>query len=67
MGLAQSGMLTKSQCMRAIPDLFNMMDDATLDSATRMCVFQALRDITGASIGSDPSAWRNWWSQNGAH
>jgi HEAT repeat protein len=62
-GLAQSGMLTKEQRMRAIPGLLKMSDDMTLDSATRGWVFQALRDITGASVGSDASAWRTWWAQ----
>ena len=62
--IAQSGMFTEAQRMRAVPDLLKMMDDATLDPATRSWVFQALRDITGATIGSDPAAWRAWWSQH---
>jgi HEAT repeats len=62
--LAQSGMFTEAQRMRAVPDLLQMMDDASLDATTRTWVFQALRDITGASIGSDPAAWRNWWSEH---
>lgn len=41
-----------------------MMDDPTIDSTTRGWVFQALRDITGTSLGSDPAAWRDWWSQH---
>jgi hypothetical protein len=41
-----------------------MMDDATLDATTRGWVFQALQDITGATLGSDPAAWRTWWSQH---
>jgi hypothetical protein len=63
-GLAQSGMLTREQRLRAVPDLLKMTDDMTLDSATRGWVFQALRDITGASIAAEPSAWRTWWSQH---
>jgi HEAT repeat protein len=62
--IAQSGMFTQAQRMRAVPDLLKMMDDATLDATTRSWVFQALRDITGAAIGSDPAAWRSWWSQH---
>ena len=62
--IAQSGMFSEAQRMRAVPDLLKMMDDATLDAATRSWVFQALRDITGASIASDPAAWRAWWSQH---
>jgi HEAT repeat protein len=62
--LAQSGMLTKEQRMHAVPGLLKMADDRTLDSATRGWVFQALRDITGASVDSQPSAWRTWWAQN---
>ncbi len=62
--IAQSGMFREEQRMGAVPGLIKMMDDASLDSATRSWVFQALRDITGAGLGSDPAAWRNWWSQN---
>jgi hypothetical protein len=61
--IAQSGMFTEAQRMRAVPGLLKMIDDATLDATTRSWVFQALRDITGATIGSDPAAWRSWWSQ----
>jgi HEAT repeat protein len=62
--IAQSGMFTEAQRMRAVPELLKMMDDATLDATTRSWAFQALRDITGAAIGSDPAAWRSWWSQH---
>jgi len=62
--LAQSGMLTREQRLRAVPDLLKMADDMTLDAATRGWVFQALKDITGASLAADPSAWRTWWSQH---
>jgi HEAT repeat protein len=62
--LAQSGMLTREQRLRTVPDLLKMTDDMTLDAATRGWVFQALKDITGASLAADPSAWRTWWSQH---
>jgi hypothetical protein len=63
-GLAQSGMLTREQRMRAVPQLLKMTDDMTLDDATRGWVFQALRDITGATIAAQPDAWRAWWAQH---
>lgn len=63
-GLAQSGMLTRDQRMRAVPQLLKMTDDMTLDDATRGWVFQALRDITGATIAAQPDAWRAWWAQH---
>jgi HEAT repeat protein len=62
--LAQSGMLTRAQRLHAVPELLKMTDDDALDAATRSWVFQALRDITGASLGADPSTWRTWWSQH---
>jgi hypothetical protein len=65
-GLAQSGMLTREQRLRAVPDLLKMTDDKTLDDSTRGWVFQALRDITGASIAADAAAWRSWWAQHRA-
>jgi len=63
-GLAQSGMLTREQRLRAVPELLRMTDDQTLDATTRGWVFQALRDITGTNMGTDANAWRTWWSQN---
>jgi HEAT repeat protein len=63
-GLAQSGMLTREQRLRAVPDLLKMTDDAGLDDSTHGWVFQALRDITGASIAADSAAWRAWWAQH---
>jgi hypothetical protein len=62
--LAQSGMLTKEQRLRAVPGLLSDMDDPAFDSTTRPWVFQALRDITGASLGEDAVAWRTWWAQH---
>jgi HEAT repeats len=62
--IAQSGMFREEQRMGAVPGLLKMMDDASLDGSTRSWVFQALRDITGASLGSDPAAWRSWWAQH---
>jgi hypothetical protein len=62
--IAQSGMFREEQRMSAVPDLLRMMDDVSLDATTRSWVFQALQDITGAGLGSNPAAWRNWWSQH---
>ena len=63
--IAQSGMFREEQRMNALPGLLNMMDDASLDAATRGWVFQALEDITGAGLGANPAAWRDWWSHHG--
>jgi HEAT repeat protein len=62
--LAQSGMLTRAQRLHAVPELLKMTDDQTLDAATRSWAFQALRDITGATLPADSSTWRSWWSQH---
>jgi hypothetical protein len=62
--VAQSGMLTREQRLRTVPDLLRMTDDMSLDAATRGWVFQALRDITGASVPAQSSAWRDWWAQH---
>ncbi len=62
--IAQSGMFREEQRMGAVPDLLKMMDDASVDAATRSWVFQALQDITGAGLGSNPAAWRDWWSHH---
>lgn len=61
--LADSGMLTRNQRLRAVPYLLPMMDDLSLDAQTRGWVFQALREITGQSIGSEPAEWRNYWTR----
>jgi len=63
-GLAQSGMLNEQQRRSAIPRLLEFAEDSSLDTQTHGWVYQALRDITGQSLPSDPSAWRNWYSHN---
>jgi hypothetical protein len=60
--LAQSGMLSQEQRKRAVPQLLNYVDDASLDAQTRSWVFQALADITGQRLPHDAAAWRNWYS-----
>ncbi len=63
--LAQSGMLTKTLRMTAVPEMINMAEDPSVETMTRTWVYQALRDITGASVANDPAAWRRWWDENG--
>jgi hypothetical protein len=60
--LAKTGMLTKEQRVAAVPELLNMFDDDALDSTTRSWVYGALRIITGAELGNDSNAWRQWWA-----
>ena len=60
-GLAQSGMLSRSQRLTAVPRLLDYADDSSLDAQTRSWVFQALRDITGQSLPPDANAWRKWF------
>jgi len=62
-GLAQSGMFTQAQRMTVVPRLLDFAEDPALDAQTRGWVYHALQDITGANLGSDPKAWRRWWSE----
>jgi HEAT repeat protein len=59
--LAKSGMFTNEQRLATVPELLNFLDDDSLDSTTRGWVYAALRVITGAALGNDANAWRNWW------
>jgi HEAT repeat protein len=59
--LAQSGMFNQEQRVSAVPKLLEFADDSSLDDQTRRWVFQALRDITGQSLGHDAAAWRVWY------
>ncbi len=62
--LGQSGLFTKEQRLSAIPHLLNSLDDDGLDPATRRSVVWTLRTITGAAIGDDINAWRDWWANH---
>jgi HEAT repeat protein len=62
--LVDSGMMTKEQRMKAIPYLLEMSDDPSLDAQTRGWVYQALREISGESLATDPTTWRNWWAKH---
>lgn len=66
-GLAQAGMLTREQRRTALPTLVRYAGDGSLDAGTRAWAYQALRDITGASVPNDPAAWRDWLAENGAN
>jgi HEAT repeat protein len=66
-GLAQSGMFSAAQRRRAVPRLLDYAEDGALDAQTRGWVYQALRDITGASLAHEPEAWRRWVAQNYAN
>jgi hypothetical protein len=62
--LARSGMLTGEQRLTAVPQLLNLLDDDSLDSATQDLVCASLQTITGASFGKNPDAWREWWAHH---
>jgi HEAT repeat protein len=61
--LAESGMLSREQRRQVIPHLLPMTDDPRLDAQTQGWVYQALREISGEGIASEPSAWRDWWAK----
>ena len=60
-GLAQSGMLTREQRMKAVPRFIAFTSDGALDEQTRSWAFQALRDITGQNLPHDSAAWQAWF------
>ena len=61
--LAQSGMLNRTQRLKAVPALLDYAGDMSLDEQTRGWVYQALRDITGQTLPRDPGAWREWYER----
>ena len=63
--LARSGMLTREQRMKAVPGLLELTDAPSLNSTTRLWVYQALREITAEPLPNDPATWRNWYSAHG--
>ena len=63
-GLSQSGLLTGEQRLSAVPQLLNLLDDDSLNAATRNLVCSTLEAITGASFGKNTAAWRDWWAQH---
>jgi hypothetical protein len=62
--LGQSGMLTREERLAAVPHLLNFADDDSLNTTTRELVYGTLRVITGAPVGNDANAWREWWAQH---
>jgi len=62
--LGHAGMLTREERLAAIPALLNFADDDSLGAATRELVYGTLRMITGAELGNDTGAWREWWANH---
>ncbi len=61
--LAESGLFTQEQRMRAVPQLLSFADDPALDAETHKWAFQALGDISHQRLGNDSGAWRQWYEQ----
>ncbi len=64
--LAQSGMLSHEQRMKAVPALVNLAGDASVDVPTHLWICQALMDITGEHYGNNLDAWRKWLARRTA-
>jgi HEAT repeat protein len=62
--LGQSGLLTREERLAAVPHLLNFADDDSLNTTTRELVYGTLRVITGAPLGNDANAWRDWWAHH---
>jgi hypothetical protein len=45
-----------------LPELVRFACDPHIDAMTRSWVFDALRDVSGESIGDDPAQWRDWYA-----
>jgi HEAT repeat protein len=60
--LADSGLLSREQRRKAMPELIRFGGDETLDATTRKWVFQALREIAGQNLPDDAAAWQRWWA-----
>jgi HEAT repeats len=58
--LAQSGMLSHEQRMKATPALVTLAGDPSFDVPTHLWIFQALMDITGEHYGNNVEAWQKW-------
>jgi HEAT repeat protein len=59
--LAESGMYTHEQRMRAAASLVSWLDDPLINGPQRAWTLHALRDISGQNFGTDSAAWRNWY------
>jgi HEAT repeat protein len=63
--LADSGMLSREERRKAVPELIRFSQDPNPDAQTHKWVYQALREITNQNLPNDPAAWVGWsGSQN---
>jgi hypothetical protein len=62
--LGHAGMLTREERLAAVPPLLNFADDDSLNISVRELVYATLRLITGAELGNDAGAWREWWANH---
>lgn len=62
--LGHAGMLTREERLAAVPALLNFADDDSLTISVRELVYGTLRLITGAELGNDAGAWREWWANH---
>jgi len=54
--------MNDEQRKRMLPELMRFACDPQLDAMTRSWLFDALRNISGQSLGDDTGLWRSWYS-----
>ena len=60
-GIAEAGLFTHEQRLRAVTVLINYSDDPALDGQTQSWAFRALSDITHQRLPNNTAAWRGWY------
>ena len=53
--------MNDEQRKRMLPELMRFACDPQLDAMTRSWLFDALRNISGQSLGDDSRLWRAWY------
>jgi hypothetical protein len=64
--VSDCGNFKRSQRMRMVPRLIELVADPQATPQMRSWVFLALREITDQSLPADASAWQDWYQQHGS-
>jgi hypothetical protein len=64
--ISDCGNFMRKQRMRMVPQLIDLAANPQTNAQMKNWCFMALQGITDASVRSDATAWRNWYSSHGA-
>jgi hypothetical protein len=63
--ISDCGNFKRTQRMRMVPKLIDLLSDSSMNDQMRNWCFMALHEITGENLPATADAWKTWYNEHG--